>query len=157
MKLGTTGRILVAAFFATVGTGTLGFAQSKVAETAGKREDIEKLLRVTGSAQMGIQVMNQMIESMKTAMPQVPAEFWSEFQKEVDPDELTQLVVPVYDRYLTHDDVKQLIAFYETPAGKKLVSVQPSIVKDSMRAGETWGQQVARRVLSRLEEKGYKR
>ena len=127
-------------------------ARAQVARPTGpKADDIRKLLVMTGSAQLGAQVMGQLMQSMKKAMPNVPERFWADFQKEVRTDELIDLIVPVYDRHLSHDDVKALIKFYETPSGKKFVSVLPQITQESMSAGETWGRGLAERVIARLK------
>jgi uncharacterized protein len=95
--------------------------------------------------------MGQMIGSMKKAMPNVPEKFWADFIKEVRTDELVDLIVPVYDRNLTHDDVKELIRFYESPTGKKFVAVLPKITQQSMAVGETWGRDLATRVIQKLQ------
>jgi hypothetical protein len=121
------------------------------ADETQKQKDIRKLLKITGSGELGTQVMNQMVGSMKKAMPQVPEKFWGDFMKEVRTDELVDLIVPIYDRNLSHDDVKELIKFYETPTGKKFVSVLPKITQESMVVGEKWGRDLAERVIKKLQ------
>ena len=116
-----------------------------------KQKDIRKLLKITGSGELGAQVMSQMIGNMKKAMPQVPEKFWGDFMKEVHTDELVDLIVPVYDRNLTQGDVTELIHFYESPTGKKFVSVLPKITQESMGVGETWGRQLAMKVMAKLQ------
>jgi uncharacterized protein len=116
-----------------------------------KQKDIRKLLRITGSGELGTQVMGQMIGSMKKTMPQVPEKFWADFMKEVHTEELVDLIVPVYDRNLTHDDIKELIRFYESPTGKKFVSVLPKITQESMVVGEKWGRELAMKVMTKLQ------
>jgi hypothetical protein len=116
-----------------------------------KQKDIRKLLKITGSGELGTQVMGQMMTNMKKAMPQVPEKFWGDFMKEVRTDELVDLIVPVYDRNLTHDDIKELIRFYETPTGRKFVSVLPKITQESMAVGEKWGRDLAMRVMTKLQ------
>ena len=122
------------------------------AEETQKQKDIRKLLKITGSGELGTQVMSQMIGNMKKAMPQVPDKFWSDFMKEVHTEELVDLIVPVYDRNLTHDDVKELIKFYESPTGKKFVSVLPKITQESMSVGEKWGRELAMKVMTKLQQ-----
>jgi hypothetical protein len=122
------------------------------AEETQKQKDIRKLLKITGSGELGTQVMGQMIGNMKKAMPQVPEKFWADFMKEVHTDELVDLIVPVYDRNLTHDDVKELIRFYESPTGKKFVSVLPKITQESMVVGEKWGRELAMKVMTKLNQ-----
>jgi uncharacterized protein len=122
------------------------------AEETQKQKDIRKLLKITGSGELGTQVMGQMIGNMKKAMPQVPEKFWADFMREVHTDELVDLIVPVYDRNLTHDDVKELIRFYESPTGKKFVSVLPKITQESMVVGEKWGRELAMKVMTKLNQ-----
>jgi uncharacterized protein len=116
-----------------------------------KQKDIRKLLKITGSGELGTQVMGQMIGNMKKAMPQVPDKFWADFMKEVHTDELVDLIVPVYDRKLTQGDVTELIHFYESPTGKKFVSVLPKITQESMGVGEKWGRELAMKVMTKLQ------
>lgn len=120
-----------------------------------KLKDIRHLLDLTGSGKLGSQVVDQLLDSFRQGRQGVPDSFWEELRKEMDVNELTELVVPIYDRHLTHQDVKQLIAFYESPVGRKLLGVQPLIVGESMALGQEWGRAAAERVLKRLNEKGY--
>jgi uncharacterized protein len=122
------------------------------AEETQKVKDIRKLLKITGSGELGAQVMGQMIGNMKKSMPQVPEKFWGDFMKEVHTEELIDLIVPVYDRNLNHDDIKELIRFYESPTGKKFVSVLPKITQESMGVGEKWGRDLAQKVIAKLQE-----
>jgi hypothetical protein len=120
------------------------------AEETQKQKDIRKLLKITGSGELGTQVMGQMIGSMKKAMPNVPEKFWGDFMKEVRTEELIDLIVPVYDRNLAQEDIKELIRFYESPTGKKFVSLLPKITQESMVVGEKWGRELAERVIKKL-------
>ncbi len=121
-----------------------------------KQKDIEKILTLTGSAQMAVQVIEQMVGAFKQTMPNAPAKFWDDFMKEVDPNDLVKLMVPVYDKHFTHDDIKQLIKFYESPIGKKFLEKTPMITQESMTAGQQWGQQLAARVPEKLQAEGHK-
>jgi hypothetical protein len=115
-----------------------------------KTRDIRRLLVLTGSGNLGKQVATQLIASFQKAIPDVPASFWEEFAKEIDANELVELIVPIYDRHFSHDEVKAIIAFYESPAGRKLVSKLPEITQDSMGVGQAWGQKLGARVQARL-------
>ncbi len=53
-------------------------------------------------------------------------------------DELIDLLVPIYTKYLSKSDVEGLIAFYKTPVGKKMAAVTPAISADSALAGQQW-------------------
>ncbi len=127
------------------------FAQSNT-----KIQDIHKMLVLSGSGKLGIQVMRQMLQYQRQINPEVPQEFWEEFMNEVNPNELIELIVPIYARYFSHEDIKGMIRFYQSPVGKKLVSVQPLITRDSMSAGQQWGMAIGRKIVQKLQEKGYK-
>ncbi|MFN8886767.1 MAG: DUF2059 domain-containing protein, partial [Cyclobacteriaceae bacterium] len=62
---------------------------------------------------------------------------------------------PVYKKYLTEGDLNEIIAFYNSPAGKKMAESTPGIMSESMKAGQVWGPAVATRIVDKLKEKGY--
>jgi hypothetical protein len=43
-------------------------------------------------------------------------------------------------------------AFYESPAGQKVLATLPAITQESMKIGQAWGEQVARRVQQEIQE-----
>ena len=150
-------RILVVAMALSL-SAQVAWAQSGGEEQAEETEfqkDIRKLMELTGSKDIGMQVIEQMIGMFKQSYPHVPGEFWDEFLDAVDPDELVNLVIPIYERHLTHEDVQILIEFYSTPTGRKLIAAQPKIVEESMLAGQTWGTQLGEEVARKLQEQGY--
>ena len=118
--------------FATLPFGVVGQETDKSIEGVAR-----DLLEVSGSAQMGVQVMQQMVASFKTTMPDVPPEFWDEFMRDVDPDELMELVIPIYVEHLTKDDMEAAIAFYRTTAGQAILAKLPVIMQESMTVGRS--------------------
>ena len=60
------------------------------------------------------------------------------------------MIVPVYERHFTRKDIQGLIAFYQSPVGRKFVSVQPKLVAESMQIGQRWGQKVAQKVMREI-------
>jgi hypothetical protein len=120
---------------------------------AAKQQDIRKLLEVTGSAKLGQQVLAQMLNTFRSTNPKVPDEFWDQIMKEFDSGTMIDLVVPIYAKHLTHEDVKGMLAFYESPLGHKLIEVTPVIAQESMTAGQQWGLEIAQRIQKRLEDR----
>jgi hypothetical protein len=130
-------------------------AADDAAQAAVKDQDIRTLLSMSGTATVATQVVQQMIDQYRQMLPQVPDEFWTDFQKQMQPQDLIDLIVPIYARHFSDDEVKQLIAFYDSPIGKKLVQEQPLIAKESFQAGQQWGQKIGTKVMQGLKEKGY--
>jgi len=64
-----------------------------------------------------------------------------------------QELVPVYAKYFTQDDIRGMLAFYESPVGKKMIQTMPAVVQDSMAVGQRWGQTVMPRVIATLQQR----
>ncbi|MFV8376792.1 DUF2059 domain-containing protein [Flavobacterium sp. LB1P62] len=129
---------------------TSGFSQS-----ISKTDNIKNLLELTGSGKLGVQVGENMIISFKKSYPNVPVEFWDNFLKEINSDTLINLIIPIYDKYYTESEIKQLTEFYQSSLGKKLIAIMPLVLQESMQAGQTWGKEIGEKVYNNLEEKGF--
>lgn len=46
---------------------------------------------------------------------------------------IEQVSLELYDKYFTEDELKDIIAFYKSPTGKKSIKVMPQLVADSMQ------------------------
>jgi hypothetical protein len=120
-----------------------------------KRAEIRKLIELTGAANVSAEVMRQIIGPIRNDFPEVPAEFWDNFTKEIRADELVDLVVPLYDKYYTRQEIHELTAFYQSPVGQKTVKVLPSLSAEAISVGQDWGRTVAERAMKKLKQQGY--
>ena len=120
-----------------------------------KLADIRKLISLTGGDKVGEQMIEQMIKSFSAYNPNIPAEFWNEFKKNIDVNKINEMNIPVYDKYLSADEIKETIKFYESPVGKKLIEALPKILEETYTAGEQWGYEVGTKLQNMLMEKGY--
>lgn len=128
------------------------------AQTDNYDASVKKMLLVSGGAETFKVVVPQMISMMKAQLPDVPASYWDEVQSEFSKaafDELVALLVPVYKKHLSQQDIEAVIKFYETPAGKKMAAASPQISSESMQIGQQWGMQLAGKIQNKLKEKGY--
>ncbi|TXK46445.1 DUF2059 domain-containing protein [Pontibacter qinzhouensis] len=124
------------------------------AQDNAKTKDIKKLLEVTGAADLAMQALQTNMQTLKSSNPNIPTEFFTEFQKEFNAELLLKSIAPIYDKHYTHDEVKQLIKFYQTPLGKKAISTMPLIMEESMEMGQELGKQVAEKVVKKLQAEG---
>ena len=73
--------------------------------------------------------------------------------------ELEEPVITIYDNNFSADEIKQLVAFYQSPVGRKIVSQLPQLMQQSMTMGQSWGQQAGARAVERIraaaKQKGY--
>jgi hypothetical protein len=143
-------RNFIVAFFVLTAIGSSAAAQDSV-----KIKRIHQLMDVMGSGKLGVQVMSNVIDAFKKQNPNVDPQFWDELKKEINVNDLVNMVVPIYAKYFTDDDIQQMIAFYNSPIGKKYVASLPAITQESMHVGMEWGQQLAQKVTDKLKQKGY--
>jgi hypothetical protein len=105
----------------------------------------------TGAGDMSMQMMNQMLPALKQMIPDAPDKFWQDFMSQVNGNDIINMTVPIYQKYLSQEDINAINAFYDSPAGKKMIKVQPNIVQESMAAGQAWGQQIALDVMEKYK------
>lgn len=56
-------------------------------------------------------------------------------------------VATLYGQAFTPDEMKQILAFYQTPVGQKLQSLQPGLTHQMVKAGHAWIGQAGEAVL----------
>ena len=123
------------------------------AQSTSKTEKINQLMELMGSGKMAIQMMNQMMDSFKSSYSNVNDTFWEDFKKEIKAEDITNMIIPIYDKHYTESDIDQLIAFYNSPIGKKMIATMPQVMHESMVAGQAWGKQISEKVIAKLKEK----
>ena len=129
------------------------------------RADAEELLRMTGAAQLGSQFVNvmygQILEDLKRSQPNVPTRMLDvirqvleeEFSSAFAGPDFTSRTVAIYAKHFTHDDVRGLLTFYRSALGRKVISVMPTVLQESMAVGQQWGQEIMPGVMAKLEQR----
>ena len=77
-------------------------------------------------------------------------------QSSFSSDNLVKVYVPIYQKHLTLDDLKKIVAFYESPVGKKLGAVTPAITMEGMTAGQQLGMELVTLIQRELDAHGNK-
>ena len=135
---------------------TLTPAPACAAEPPGSPRSPEQLARelmsVTGGGDVGKQMAAQIVESLRGRHGEVPDDFWTEFLAGIDARQLEELVVPIYVRHLTVEEMTAAIDFFGSPIGQAYVRKQVPMLQESMAAGQEWGKQLAQRAMARLAE-----
>lgn len=129
---------------------------SKAQQTE-QEKDILKLMEVNGSASGYDLAFEQIVSQFKMMKPNVPQLTWDMAKHDVFDKEIVELkkqLIPVYQKNFTAEEVKQLIAFYTSPLGKKLVEGTTKLTKESMQIAQPWGMSLAGKIQGYLGEKG---
>ena len=139
-----------------------------VAQDAQHRAQIKELMRITGSAQLGLQFANAVTQDMtrqlRQSRPDIPERAIAAVNQEVRGlfeeriDTLLERVVPVYEKHFSPAEINDLLAFYRTPTGRKAIAAMPAVMGESVAIGQSWGRALApemnRRVRAALKREG---
>jgi len=159
----------VLAFAATVALSALpAAAQQKAAPTAAQIALARELIVIKGAGKIFEAVIpGVIVEAKNTILAQNPSlqkdvnEVGDQLRVEYAPrlnDVLTQFAT-VFAGYFTEQELKDLLAFYKSPIGQKMTSLEPEAIDKSMRSGQDWAIKFSEEVLARmraeLKKKGH--
>jgi len=68
-------------------------------------------------------------------------------------DEMLEAMVPIYQRHLTRSDIEEVIRFYSSPVGQKLLREQPQMIQEGMQAGAQIQQQRMGPIMEKIRER----
>ncbi len=135
-------------------------SRARVQVEQAKEADIRRLLDLTSAGALATQTMDSMEGNIRPLMTNSfpPGEyrenlidlFFEKFHSKRDPQQLLDLAVPIYDKYYSDDEIKQLIHLYETPMGQKMLKVMPKVLGELQAAGEKWGEGMGRQSMTEV-------
>jgi hypothetical protein len=76
----------------------------------------------------------------------------AQMRKDFEPkrDELITEVAKIYAERFTEQDIKDILAFYKTPVGKKMLVEEPASVDLSMTRTQVWANRFSEEVLNKM-------
>ena len=118
-----------------------------------KRQDILRLFELNG-VKKTVQAQLDAMAASFTAMPGMTPELMQALKEEVakDFDRMLEISVKPYMEHVSHDDIKALIAFAESPVGQRMAAIQPTLVAETTRASTQWAQRLQIRLTKRAGE-----
>ncbi len=118
-----------------------------------------ELLTLKGGSQMFGGMVEGVIESAKNSyLPNNPSlnrplnEVAVQLRKEFEPKkaELMHEVARVYARRFTEQELRELLAFYKTTLGRKVLSDEALAVEDGFKRAQEWTGEFSDQVLTRM-------
>jgi len=120
-----------------------------------KKQLLLKLLSQTKEVEMAQERIAQAMVGMKQLMVRMPPKYWEKYQSLMSETELRDRLMEVYDKRYTTDEIKSLIAFYDTPAGKKMSENAVPILRDSMAIAQEMSRRASTAVMSELNSERF--
>ncbi len=66
--------------------------------------------------------------------------------------EITDEVAKLYATTFTEQELKDILAFYQTAAGKKLLAQQPRVIDSSMSFAQSWANKLSDEVIAKMRD-----
>lgn len=117
-----------------------------------------RMLEVSKTMDAMKQLAPQITAMMKQqATAEVPADFWNLIEKQMVAmyEQIIKAMLPIYQKYLTLDDIKEIIRFYESPVGKKLADSNTKIAMEAMPVAQQIAMENMQKIQAEMKEKGY--
>ncbi|MFC5046776.1 DUF2059 domain-containing protein [Aquimarina hainanensis] len=148
-------------------------------------EDVKEYFDLNGTTQQYSNAVDQMYELLRNQLQhQVPAAIWEELQREKNTTlgNVKSLLTQVYKEHFSHQEIKELLAFYKSETGKqfrknpdglsrkqnkryerflasdvgqKVKAQSQSLKKAVGEASELWSRDLYRETVKKLKAKGY--
>jgi hypothetical protein len=117
---------------------------------------IHQLLTTTHAVDLAMSAIEASVLAQRAANPRIPAVFWDRFLTEARNrrGEFEDMVVDVYERHFSSEEIRQLTSFYGTPIGQKMISELPAVMQESTQAGRQWGARIGASIASQLQSEG---
>jgi uncharacterized protein len=79
--------------------------------------------------------------------------------KDFDPrvSELIDATARIYASHFTEQELKEMLAFYQSPLGKKMITEEPKAIDESMQNAATWADNLSEDVMAKMRAEMKKR
>lgn len=110
-----------------------------------KQDKIKELISLNGAFPLSKEAERNIIADYKKKYNHVPESAWKNIEKKVNINDLLNKVINIYDSRFSEKEIEELLAFYKTEVGKKLIQNE----------SKNWGMSVMQTVNADLESSGY--
>jgi hypothetical protein len=159
-------RLAALLLFACTASG--GAALAQPAPSASAVSTAKELVETKGGAAMFDPVIISVVEQTKAALVQTNPQLTkdlndvaTQLRTEFIPkrDELMNQAAKLYADRFSEQELKDMLTFYKSALGKKMVAVEPQVLDETFNYIQQWGQRISEDVMNRfraeMKKKGH--
>ena len=144
---------------AIIGLALGAAANAQRAPTLNSMMIAKELVELTGKGRMFDPVIVGVIEHHKNLLLQTNpnlsrdlSEIVQKLHTEMAPRraELENEIVKAYAQHFTEQELRDALAFYKSPLGRKILAEEPKAVDDSMKRADEWTSKFAEEIVGKL-------
>ena len=157
-------RFLGVVVFAVCATALYAHAEISASE----KKKIVELMDVLGAKNISRQVAKsfatQLSITLKQAQPSLDQKAFAMVADVTDEifearsAALLEKMIPLYDKHFTEAEIDELLAYYHSPIGKKLIETMPALMEESMQIAVDDSKasipEIQKKVTAKLREEG---
>ena len=111
---------------------------------------IKEMQELTGAEAMKKRIVANAMQFYRSQFPAfVPKDVIDDLDKSLENADLESHAAEIYPKYISTEDANQIIAFYKTPAGQRMIAAQPYMMTEMQRSAVQVAQQTAKDVMTR--------
>jgi len=154
--------VTVVLFCAAIGQPAL--AQQRASPEA--MDAARALIEVTGAASQFDQALPLMIAPLTKAFVALAPDRAGEIRElmaemikrfSARKSELIDQIAGIYAEKMTIEDMREIAKFYQSDVGRRMVEAQPEIMRQSIIAGQSWGQRIGAEIDAEMRRELKKR
>jgi len=117
---------------------------------------IKEMLKLSHALDNATKLMHQSMDRQKKLLPFPPAaqdDFERIFFEEFKVERMIDLAIPAYAKAFTSDELDQIINFYKTPIGQKVLEKSPELMQTLAAEGAELGKQAGMKAAVEIDRK----
>lgn len=117
-------------------------------------EDIRRFLYINGTTSGHDHAFSRLFSQLPEPYAAIPDSLRQLLRRKVFEPEarrLVELMIPVYKKHFSHDEIRALIIFYESPAGVKFAGPNAALANDLAPVLHTWSAHLLHEARSFIE------
>ena len=126
-------------------------------QPASFEEDIIRFLNINGTTNGYDHAFSRLRQQLSELHPAIPDSLQHQLRREVfepEAQRLILLMIPVYKKHFSHDEIRALIVFYQSPAGVKFAGPNAALANDLAPVIREWSIQLLRKADTFLQSAG---
>ncbi|MCZ6689275.1 MAG: DUF2059 domain-containing protein [Planctomycetota bacterium] len=112
-------------------------------------EKVLKLLEIRGG---GRPLEEQILKEIRASLGAGPGAFLEALIKDEEIEKLKSRYISIFKGQFSEDEIDQLLAFYETPIGRKLARRQSTISQHTRAAMQAWTETLMPRLMEKIDD-----
>lgn len=129
-----------------------------MASPADEAEELMKVMRIKEQMLGGFEAMMPIVDQMAVQMgldaegkKELLAIYKDWFEEDIDRDKILKEVTELYRESFTKDEIRDMLGFFSSPVGQKVVLESPTLMKKGAEIGMLEGQKKQQFLLERLK------